>query len=68
MSEKQPKSKPKAFAARVGGPAMPLDIEHELQVLEDASKKICRSKESTLAFLIKAGFITEDHKLAERYR
>ena len=46
----------------------PLDIEHELEILDRVGKRICASQESARKFLVENGFLTEDLKLAPRYR
>ena len=56
---------------RLAGPLVstyrPLDIEHELEVLDRVAKRVCASKESARKFLVDNGFLTEDLELAPRY-
>ena len=44
------------------------EIEEEVQAIKKHGQKIRTSKQSARAFLIRAGFMTKEGKLAERYR
>lgn len=46
----------------------PQDVRRQIASMERSAKKITKSKATARAFLIKAGFITKNGKLAPKYR
>jgi hypothetical protein len=44
------------------------EIDEELAILDKHYQEIIKSKESALAFLVRAGLATKSGKLAKRYR
>ena len=43
------------------------ELQRELKAMDQAAKKILKSKKSTREFLIKHGFMTKDGKLPKHY-
>lgn len=44
------------------------EIDEEIKLMRKHHKEIIKSKESALAFLVRAGIATKSGKLAKRYR
>ena len=45
-----------------------VNIERELAALRKAGQRVCESKKTARAFLVKHGFLTKRGQLAGRYR
>ncbi len=43
------------------------EMQRQIQVLEKATKKICKTPRTAFEFLLRHGFITKTGKLTKRY-